>query len=370
MKRMFVLAMLLCVLCEAEAKLGPVSSDSRKEALRRAQVWKPTEIARMDILRGPENDLITAFDQTIECEYVETEKPLSGVVPKFLCKHSSGEILRVKYGEENEEIYSEVAATRLFWALGFYADEVYPVQVICSNCPEHPFHPDPDSSRGRFLFKDATVERTFRGSPIEEKEDQGWNWSELEKVDAAGAGGAPRAQIDALKLLTVFVNDADTKPDNQRLACFQEQIDASSNGCKQPVLMVQDLGATFGAGFTGFHISKMDLDAWKKSSIWNRQLEAKRKMEVGDPVCVAKVTSSNRAGEEGLNDPLISEDGRKFLAGLLSQLSDQQIAELFRVARVERLKHAKDDEKGTVNDWVAVFKEKRKEIQERRCGED
>ena len=37
-----------------------------------------------------------------------------------------------------------------------------------------------------------------------------------------------------------------------------------------------------------------------------------------------------------LGDPAISEAGRKFLADLLVQLTDQQVRDLFEVARVDR----------------------------------
>jgi hypothetical protein len=72
-----------------------------------------------------------------------------------------------------------------------------------------------------------------------------------------------------------------------------------------------------------------------------------------------------------LGDPKISEAGRAFLAGLLEQLSDQQLHDLFTVARVEtrRLKEdGSDVESGASADlWVDAFKRKREEILTVRC---
>ena len=45
---------------------------------------------------------------------------------------------KVKFGASNNEIYAEVASTRLMWALGFYADSWFPVFVTCNNCPADP----------------------------------------------------------------------------------------------------------------------------------------------------------------------------------------------------------------------------------------
>ena len=64
-----------------------------------------------------------------------------------------------------------------------------------------------------------------------------------------------------------------------------------------------------------------------------------------------------------LEDPQISEAGRKFLADMLTQLSDQQIHDLFEVARFTRR-----DRGTTVDDWVAAFKQKRDEITTRTCS--
>ena len=265
MKKMFISALLLCSFYRVDAALQPTTSELRKDYLRRAQVWRPVEVAKMNILEGPQNEVSAPFDSVVECEYIEPKKELAGVIPKFLCKTASGSILRVKYGIENKEIYSEAAASRLFWALGFYSDDVYAVQVKCANCPETPFKADINAPRGNYLFKDATMERQFPGETIEEKEDQGWTFKELEKV-RSDEGGATRAQLDALRLLAVFIQDSDTKPDNQRLACLKDQI--ADVTCREPIAMIQDLGTSFGSGFAGAAMNKMDLNAWRKKKVW------------------------------------------------------------------------------------------------------
>ncbi len=373
MKYLFIVAFLVCAALEAEIKLE-INKDFREEALRRGQVWKAVDVAKMDILAGPQNEVSVPLNSQVECEYIEPKEQLKGRWPKFLCKTSKGPIVRVKYGEQNKEIYAEAAASRLFWALGFYSDAVYPVEVKCRNCPENPFKPE-EGKRGTFIFKDAVIERNFPGEVIEEKEDQGWTWTELEKVKSE-EGGAPRSHLDGLRLLSVFVQHADAKPDNQRIACYAEHItDPDQDGkgfCKQPVLMVQDLGATFGSGLNVMSISRVDLKSWESKEIWNTVLEAKTREKMGSGHCIGNITSSHLAGEEGLTDPIITEEGRKFLADLLAQLSDQQIRDIFRVGRIDQLEDAIEEEKGvsrkiTADDWAAAFKKKRAEIQDRTC---
>lgn len=49
---------------------------------------------------------------------------------------------------------------------------------------------------------------------------EGWSWRELEDI-ADNSVGAPRAQIDALKLLAAFIQHVDSKPSNQALGLCQ-----------------------------------------------------------------------------------------------------------------------------------------------------
>ena len=46
--------------------------------------------------------------------------------------------VEVKFGANDNEVFAEIVATRLMWAMGYYADAWYPVQVECHGCPENP----------------------------------------------------------------------------------------------------------------------------------------------------------------------------------------------------------------------------------------
>src|ERR1041384_2417867 len=104
----------------------------RDAALARAQVWTPTRVATMDVRIGPRGRGSFAPEQTVTCDYVDTKLP--GNTPKFACRIDGDEV-KIRYGRTNGEVYAGVAATRLLWALGFGADALYPVHVICRGCP-------------------------------------------------------------------------------------------------------------------------------------------------------------------------------------------------------------------------------------------
>lgn len=358
-------------------KLEKITEPVRDDYIRRAQVWHNVDVANQDIWAGPQNDISVPPETVVTCQYVEPSKPPIGAVPKFKCRLPSGQVLRIKYGGNtrvSREVFAEVAGTRLLWALGFYADEVYPVKIDCLGCPErNPWHPSKDERRVERIIDPAIMEREFPGAFIETYQDQGWKWAELDEVDQS-LGGAGKIQIDALKLLAVFLQHSDNKPDQQRLACYREDLrDPDGDGigfCSRPVMMIQDLGTTFGSG-SSIVMSKMDLEGWGRRDIWNASMENSFLVKNHQKACFGNLTNSVVAGEEGLRDPMIGEAGRKFLADLLNQLTDKQIEDLFRVARADQV-HYLINEHGTravvtIDDWVKIFKKKRVEINQRQC---
>jgi hypothetical protein len=261
----------------------------------------------------------------------------------------------VKYGRDNGEVYAEVAATRLFWALGFAADREYPVRLVCRRCPAN-LNGRP-AGRDTFEFSTAIIERKVAGREIVLGDRVGWTWPELDLVDEK-AGGAPRAHIDALKLLAVLVQHTDSKSEQQRLICVGQGRGKETGGCARPVAMVNDLGLTFGRAneFNRNVVGSVNLAQWSRTPVWT----------TADSGCVGNITRSSTGT---LDHPRISEAGRRFLADLLLQLSDTQLVDLFAAARFDSRPAASDGGSAAhyVSEWVAAFKAKREAIVSRRC---
>lgn len=341
--------LMLCVAsgCAVRAPRASVDDDARRrEAITRARVWAPTPVERMDLRAGPGGTRGFAPESTVDCAYVEAD--LGGNTPKFLCALPGGERVKVKFGADNGEVYAEVAATRLLWALGFGADHVYPVRVNCHGCPaEGPGTQPRVASR---LFDVAVVERRRRGASF--TEDDGWSWPELEMVDPT-RGGATRAQRDALKLLAALLQHTDSKHAQQRIVC-----DGPVRGgtCRQPFMFIDDVGRTFGRAndFNRDAPSSANLAAWSDVPVW-----------IGDRGCRANLA---RSATGTLEHPVISEEGRRFLARLLRRLSERQIRQLFTVARFAARRGASEASPGDVDAWVRAFKAKVAQIAERTCA--
>lgn len=336
-----------------------LSEQERLTIIKRAHVWRPIDTASLNLLTGPKVKDAIPFDERVTCTYDYPKKPLSGVTPKFECALSPEDVVKVKYGENNGEVFAEVAGSRLFWALGFYADRMYPVRVTCVNCPADPFresgvewHLGKSGTVSTRVYDPAAIERKFEGAEVEGPKGEGWKWGELDHISAA-AGGAPKAHVDALKLLAVFIQHVDSKPGQQAVVCLEGDM----KNCKRPVMLVKDLGSTFGEA-KKMNYDKMKLDSWAGVKIWKDKA-----------TCKGDLTSSFIGT---LSDPTISEAGRKFLADRLMLLSDKQIQELFTAARVDRRGDTTMDDRGgsrpaTVADWVRVFKDKRAQIVNHQC---
>ena len=329
-----------------------LSTKARLAAIRRAQIWKPVDVAAANLRVGPEGAGAFAADATVRCDYLD--KAMTGRTPKFACVVKPDDELKVKYGAENGEVFAEVAATRLLWALGFPADRMYPVRVECQGCP-----PDPQrnhrATRDLVVFDPAAVERKMTGDLMESRPDSGWTWPELDLVDES-AGGAALEQRDALKLLAVLIQHTDSKASQQRLLCgsAQKHDAKSEEACAETWMMLQDLGVTFGRAnlFNNGTTGSANFEKWSSTPVWAK----------GDR-CVGNLAPSQSGT---LDNPIIGEPGRKFLAGLLVRLSDAQLTDLFDVARFAQRKTS-SVRAATTAQWVEAFKNKRDQIVNRSC---
>src|SRR5262249_17361961 len=148
------------------------------------------------------------------------------------------------------------------------------------------------------------------------------------------ANGRPSYERDGLKLLAAFMKHSDNKPPQQRLVCDKVNVDQTTQPftttCEKSFMLVQDVGATFGGGglLTSNGSAKMNLKEWSGKTLWR-----KVGTDAAPKPCHAELTKSLTA-HDGLSNPAISEEGRRFDAGLMCQLSDQQIEDLFKASRV------------------------------------
>jgi hypothetical protein len=334
-----------------------ISNETRFAIIQRAQVWMPTTIPDMDLRLGPQGKGAFAPNAAVTCDYVEQK--LEGSSPKFDCRLDDGTVVKVKYGPGGE-VQGEILSTRLLWALGFGADHMYPVVLTCRGCSSDPWTKRKPTDQTH-VFDLAVIERKAPGHAVETKNVKGWSWREIDMINRT-QGGAPIEQRDALKLLAVFIQHSDSKPEQQRLVCLghRDDVDLEGNtvdGCAKSFMLINDLGQTFGKAnfYNRSNASAVNFDGWSKAKVW-----------ASGEACVGGMSKSSTGT---LDRPKISEAGRAFLAGLLSQLSDRQLRDLFEVSRVDlrSRKPGSSEPPASIDEWVDAFKHKRDEILTRRC---
>jgi hypothetical protein len=323
----------------------------RRDAIRRATVMTPGAISDLQDPRKSH-----PVSSLVPCRFLRAIP--TGTSAKFDCVIDGGEVVKIKYGR-NPEIQAEVAATRLLHRLGFAADRVEIVpRLRCYGCPRFPFltmqllsaafgeallgergHDD-----GYTDFEWVALERKFPAAAIETVAAKGWAWWELD------ASSAPPGEIDALRLMAVFLSHWDNKAENQRLVCLDDLpaeagshmesggavASGSSRKCHQPLLMIQDLGATFGP-------SKVNLARWTEFPIWSDRAACR--------------VSLRRMPFEGgtFPDAAISEEGRVRLGRQLASLSAAEVQALFEAARFHDYHSATDDRRDLAA-WHEAFR--------------
>jgi hypothetical protein len=107
----------------------------------------------------------------------------------------------------------------------------------------------------------------------------------------------------------------------------------------------------------------MSLDAWRSKTVFK---------DSENGTCHGRLTVSLAAGGDGLGDPVISEDGRRFLLEQLRRLSPAHVRAIFAAARVDQarglLKRGVNDGSATaLDEWVATFQDKVRQIDAQRC---
>jgi hypothetical protein len=338
----------------AEDRAGEI----RDDALARARVWREpaVPIDRADLTRNPGDDAPLDPTPPVRCKFLP--RTTRGTTPKFDCVLPGGEVVKVKYGG-TAETHAEVAAARLLAALGFGADRMYLVpRVRCFGCPVSPFRTYQalelvrmDGAYTRRIdyahyrdFDWPAVERRFEAAPVETPEIKGWAFHELEKVDP-DRGGSSRAHVDALRLMAVFLHHWDNKAENQRLVCLAAPAGGGNGPCPSPFAFLHDLGSTFGP-------NKVNFESWSTRRLWS---------DAG--ACELNMKDMPYAGAT-FGTVRIKEEGRRFLADKLRQLSEAQIHALFTAAGFPE-HHSKRKAGADVANWVRAFQKKVRDIADR-----
>ncbi len=300
------LALILPIL--ARSKAGRTAhSSGPSEGEGPAVLWRqPQDIAIRDLYNGPGGK-----DHQPKGTFTFVAEDMNGSNPKFDVVDGDGVKWTVKLGDEARP---ETAASRIVWAVGYFANEDYLLPVLhVENMPKLHRGSNLVSSGG--TVHDVRLKRHLK----DQKKLGNWMWADNPFVDTREWYG--------LRVLMAVINNWDLKDSNN--AIFQVRGDHP-----EQLYLVSDLGSSFGSPGLNWQ-AKGNLKAYTNSTMIRRaspefidfHVPARPKMDTF--VNVPELTK--RLGLLWLGERIPIEDVR-WVGQLLAQLSPQQIRDAFRAA--------------------------------------
>jgi hypothetical protein len=213
-----------------------VYSQTRNETSPVPVMWRdPGIIATRDLRYGSGGPHLIP---TAPFTFIREDK--SGESPKFEVKDAKGVTWMVKLGEEAQ---AETVATRLVWAVGYFAEEAY-------YFPSVRIRRLPELSRGMEHVGRGSLVHGARFEPRRSHIERGdtWDWNDNHFRNTQ--------ELNGLKILMILLNNYDARKENNRILHVTDKDSAVTEAWH----VVTDLGASLGrAGGLGGKRSKNSL---------------------------------------------------------------------------------------------------------------
>jgi hypothetical protein len=264
------------------------------------------------------------------------------------------------------EVFTEVAASRIMWVLGFPADHVYPVgSIACIGCGDDPFTNDLKGNTASLkdaptVFKVVSAEREVPWYTIQPEGDDTWAWTDAAKFYSDRTWTRQqKTEYDAYRLALGLIHYHNAIAQQNRLSCaqFAAKVPGQPRVCTQPMIYVQDLGSTFGK-------AKGTLDVLGQNprgsfSDWESQT-----------VFVNPESCELRATMEGNRQVL--KDAQDLMIQRLARLDPQSVRAIFRTARFQMMDQeqlhrlrgsgASNVEEAALDEWTNTFLKRIEEV--------
>lgn len=289
-----------------KARAGESASDGP------AVLWsEPKDIASRDLFYGPGG---RAHEPHTTFTFIKED--LSGTNPKFDVRDENGVRWRVKLGPEARP---ETVASRLLWAVGYFANEDYFL-------PDLKVENIKRLKRGQNLVgPDGTMHNVrLKRYLKDEKKTGNWHWRENPFSGTR--------ELNGLRVMMALINNWDLKDENNSI--YEEK---GYGGNSRFRYMVSDLGSSFGTTGLSFphSRSKGNLSAYSDSKFIEHigqsyvDFNVPTRPSQWNLVNPKEYSSRMRLRWIGHHIPLADA---RWIGQLLSQLSKDQIRQAFQAA--------------------------------------
>jgi hypothetical protein len=290
------LTSVLTLACPALAAQKDSKKESKNEPPPQGTpvLWKePTDIASRNLLLGPGGEEMKPDLSQVVWE--GDEGP--GYSVKWKVRDGAGKKWVAKLGNEARP---ETAAVRLLWAVGYVTDINYLVP-----CVKIAGAPKPRKNVERCEDKGFANVR-FEARPQGQKRLDNWSWN-----DNPFKG---TKEFQGLVVMMGLLNNWDLKDTNNKVV----YVPGEGGGQGELQYVVNDLGATFGKTGGPISHSRNEPEKYVKTSFV-------------EGVDGGRVKFAYHGKNAGLFNQITVEQA-KWIGGLLSQLSEQQLGDAFRAA--------------------------------------
>lgn len=302
----------LCVPAPAQDSDEKESSKSRSKAAANAPavLWRePTDIEFRDLRYGPGSP-----QRMPKGRLTFVKEDLDGLNPKFDVRDEAGVLWRVKPGAEAR---AETAATRLLWAVGYFADEDYYLpEIRVERMPKK-------LQRGQqFVSKGGVLKRVrLERRPEGRKKIGTWSWTKNPFVGTR--------ELNGLRVMMALMNNWDIQDTNN--AIYLEGGERH--------FVVSDVGSTFGRSGNTFRRSKDNLRQYSRSKFLRNTDRGGVDFHLASSPHPRNAAVFHRWPHwielrkemEGVVKNIPREDAR-WIGELLSRLSSEQLRDCFRAA--------------------------------------
>jgi hypothetical protein len=249
-------------------------------------MWERVNTSQRDLFYGPGGkEMLPDLSRII---FIKEEK--GGHNKKYRIKDGAGRIWVAKFGREAQP---ETAAVRLMWALGYKSEINYLVPSL--------------TIPGKKTFTNVRLEA--RPENVERLDN--WKWKNNPFIGSN--------EFQGLKIMMVFLNNWDIVDIQNKI------LQVEGRRGKELQYIISDLGSTFGK--LGNNNLPIFYRLGRKTNNPPKYLNSSFIKGVGDGEIKLAYKGKNRGLFKGIN-----VRQARWLADLLSQLSDRQIEDAFRAA--------------------------------------
>lgn len=246
-------------------------------------MWKPVNISRQNLFYGPGGKSMQPNLRRITLIRKET----GGNNLKYRIKDGSGRVWVAKIADESQP---ETAAVRLLWGIGYLTEINYLVPKL--------------TIPGKGTFKNVRLE----ARPARVDRQDRWSWKDNPFTGTK--------ELQGLKIMMALINNWDLKDGNNIIL---------QNGNERQ-FVVSDLGSAFGRLAP---LSQPILNRFGRSV--NRPDHYAKSEFIKGIEEDGNLDFAYKSKAKDLFDKISPLEGR-WIAGLLSQLTDKQISDAFRAA--------------------------------------